>query len=147
MRLNRIILPILAAMVVAILFAGFACAQQNAGMPRIENARLETRVVSGSLDATFQSITAQAENPEWAGYSVPEIPGDRSNCCWNNGDGGCGKCNLEKEHGSFSGMKSENRTVALEGTRQLTVLYRVEGKHVTKIRIASEDCTLDAGGL
>src|SRR5215472_17003076 len=138
MKLNRTIFPILAAMVVVILSAGFACAQQNPGMPPIENAKLETRTVSGSLDATFQSITGQADKPEWVGSSVPEIPGDRSNCCWNNGDGGCGKCNLEKEHDSISGAKSENRTVDLEGARQLTVLYRLEGKRVMKIRIASE---------
>jgi hypothetical protein len=147
MKLNRTIFPIFVAAGIAILFAGFTRAQQNAGTPRIENAKLETRAVSGSLDATFQSITAQAEKAEWVGYSAPEISGDRSNCCWNNGDGGCGKCYLEKEHGSISGSSSENHTVELEGARQLTVLYRLEGKRVTKIRIASEDCTLDAGGL
>jgi len=147
MRINRAIFQIAAGMAIAILFAGCVCAQQNTGMPPIENAKLETRTVSGSLDATFQSITAQADKPEWVGYAVPEIAGDRSNCCWNNSDGHCGKCNLEKEHDSISGAKSENHTVELEGARQLTVLYRLEGKRVMKIRIASEDCTLDAGGL
>src|SRR4029077_5298747 len=31
--------------------------------------------------------------------------------------------------------------------RQLLVLYRLEAKQVVQIRVASEDCTLDAGGL
>jgi len=35
----------------------------------------------------------------------------------------------------------------MEGARQLVVLYRLEAKQVVKIRVASEDCTLDAGGL
>jgi len=29
----------------------------------------------------------------------------------------------------------------------LVVLYRLEAKQVVKIRVASNDCTLDAGGL
>ena len=33
------------------------------------------------------------------------------------------------------------------GARQLVVLYRVEAKRVVQIRVASDDCTLDAGGL
>jgi HEAT repeat protein len=35
----------------------------------------------------------------------------------------------------------------LEGARQLWVLYRLDAGRVDRIRIASEDCTLDAGGL
>jgi HEAT repeat protein len=37
--------------------------------------------------------------------------------------------------------------VKLEGSRQLIVLYRLEAKQVVKIRVASDDCVLDAGGL
>jgi HEAT repeat protein len=38
-------------------------------------------------------------------------------------------------------------TVKLEGARQLAVLFRLQSKKVTRIRVASQDCTLDAGGL
>jgi HEAT repeat protein len=43
--------------------------------------------------------------------------------------------------------RSESKTVKLEGPWQWIVLLRVEKKSVMRIRIASEDCTLDAGGL
>src|SRR5206468_1049921 len=35
----------------------------------------------------------------------------------------------------------------LEAARRLVVLYRLEAKQVVKIRVASEDCVMDAGGL
>jgi len=37
--------------------------------------------------------------------------------------------------------------VQLEGSRQLVVLFRLENKQVIRVREASENCTLDAGGL
>jgi HEAT repeat protein len=39
------------------------------------------------------------------------------------------------------------KTVRLEGPQNLFVLFRAEAKRVGKIRVASEDCELDAGGL
>ncbi len=141
------------AVFVAALFAGWTLnAGQAAETPQIVNAKLETRTVNGSLADTFRGIEAQAEHPEWIGYSVAEIAGDRTVCCgnFNDGYGSCGTCRLEKEN-SFtsktSGNSAQKGTVELEGSRQLVVLFRLEGKQVTKIREASEDCTLDAGGL
>jgi HEAT repeat protein len=135
------------------LFAGWTLnAKQAAETPQTVNAKLEKRTVSGSLAGTFRGIEAQAKQPEWIGYSVPEIAGDRTVCCgnFNNGYSGCGTCRLEKENGftsKTSGTSAQKGTVELEGSRQLVVLFRLEGKRVTKIREASEDCTLDAGGL
>src|SRR5438874_2454476 len=51
--------------------------QAGADMPRVENAKAETRPVAGTLEATFRGILAQAENPEWVGYSVDQVAGDR----------------------------------------------------------------------
>ena len=116
--------------------------------PRIVNAKLETRAAGTSLDATLREIAAAAEKPEWVGYSVDEIAGEHGVCCnrnWN--DGNCGTCRLEKENGGTASTTHADGNVKLEGTRQLVVLYRLEAKQVVKIRVASEDCTLDAGGL
>ena len=129
-----------------------ATLQAGNEMPRVESAQAETRAVTGSLDAAFRGILAQAEKPEWVGYSVDEIPGDRSMCCGNWNDGaGCGTCRLENDHNWTSGSKKGGNqidgTVKLEGSRQLVVLFRLEAKQVDRIRVASEDCTLDAGGL
>ena len=129
-----------------------ATTQANVEMPRVESAQPETRAVTGSLEATFRGILAQAEKPEWVGYNVDDISDDRNMCCGNWNDGaGCGTCRLENDHNWTSGSKKgDNYTggaVKLEGSRRLVVLFRLEAKQVDRIRVASEDCTLDAGGL
>jgi len=121
---------------------------QAADSPRIENAKLETRAVGASLNETIHEIAGSAEKAEWVGYHVDQIAGERGVCCDNNWNGGnCGTCRLEKENGGASGTAHTDGNVKLEGSRQLIVLYRLEAKQVIKIRVASEDCTLDAGGL
>jgi hypothetical protein len=125
-----------------------AAVAQTADSPRIENAQLETRSAGASLDATMREIVASADKAEWVGYHVDEVAGERGVCCdntWN--DGNCGTCRLEKENGGRSGTTHTDGSVKLEGSRQLIVLYRLEAKQVVKIRVASDDCTLDAGGL
>lgn len=123
-------------------------APQTAPMPRIENAKLESRAVASSLDATLRGITAQAEKPQWVGYAVDQITGERSVCCGNyRDDAGCGSCNLEKNHDGNTSAKQESGPVALEATGELFVLFRLEAKQVMRIRVASAGCTLDAGGL
>jgi len=116
--------------------------------PRVENAKLETRAVSSTLDATIRDLARTAEKPEWVGYLVEQIPGEHGACCNNNwNDGNCGTCRLEKEDGRMSVATPANGSLKLEGGRQLVVLYRLDARQVAKIRVASEDCTLDAGGL
>lgn len=131
------------------LFAPAAqAAPQNAGMPRIENAKVETRQVTGTLDATLRELAAKADKPEWAGYSVDHIAGEHSVCCGNYRDGGgCGTCNLEKDRSTASTTTNSAATVKLEGARQLVVVFRLEAKQVMRVQVASEDCTLDVGGL
>jgi len=133
----------------AMLFASAAhAAQRTAEMPRLENAKIETRQVTGSLEATLRDLAGKAEKPEWVGYSVDQIAGERSVCCGNYHDGeSCGTCNLEKDHDGTASTRQKTGTVKLEGPRQLVVLLRLEAKQVMRVRVASEDCTLDAGGL
>jgi hypothetical protein len=114
----------------AILFAaGAQAAQQSAEMPRVENAKVEKRAVTGTLDATFRELAGKPENAEWIGYSVDQIAGERSVCC--------GTCNLEKEHDGTTTTTQKSGTVKLEGARQLVVLFRLEAKQVMRIRVAS----------
>jgi hypothetical protein len=121
---------------------------QTTETPRIENARLETRAAGASLDATMREIAGTTEKAQWVGYHVDQVAGERGVCCNNNwNDGNCGTCRLEKENGGSSTTTRTDGNVKLEGSRQLVVLYRLEAKQVLKIRVASDDCTLDAGGL
>src|SRR5437879_8479675 len=123
-------------------------AAQAAETPRIENAKLATRAVGASRDATFREIADTAEKAVWVGYPVDQVAGNREACCNNNwNDGNCGTCRLEKENGGTTSTTHTDGNVKLEGSRQLIVLYRLEAKQVVKIRVASNDCTLDAGGL
>ena len=125
-----------------------ATPQAGTEMPRVESARAETRAVTGTLDATFRGILAQAEKAEWVGYGVDEIAGERNVCCgnWDNREG-CGTCKLEKDHEATGGTTHVDGVVKLEGSRRLVVLFRLEARQVARIRVASEDCALDAGGL
>ncbi len=125
--------------------------QAGAAMPRIENGKVETRAVTGSLDAAVRGIAAQAEKPEWVGYGVNQIAGEHNTCCgsYRSSDGYCGTCRLERDHNENGGttIVPPAGTLKLEGPRQLIVLFRLEAKQVVRVRIASEDCTLDVGGL
>jgi len=121
---------------------------QAADVPHIENSKLETRAVGASLEATIRELVGKAEGPEWVGYSVDTVAGEHGVCCNNSwSDGNCGTCRLEKENGQVTGTKRADGNVKLEGSRHLVVLYRLEARQVVKIRVASTDCTLDAGGV
>jgi hypothetical protein len=115
--------------------------------PRVTNARMETRAVSGSLDATFRAVVNQQSVPAWIGYAAPMIAGDRSLCCWNSNNGiTCQGCMLEPGTASFPATAASG-TVHLEGATEFYVFFRVEAKQVEKIRTFSVDCNVDAGGL
>jgi len=121
------------------------CAAAFAQQPRVENARLETRAVSGGLESTLRGILAAQSAPAWIGYSVPIVPGDHQMCCWNN-NVKCG-CSLEPRDHDQVFVSNNNQTVKLEGQKELVVLFRVENRQIGKIRAFTPDCTLDAGGL
>jgi hypothetical protein len=96
-----------------------------AGQPaRIQNAKLETRSAAGGLEGVFRSITAATTSPAWIAYSVPISEGDHHMCGWQS-----------------SGK------MLLEGAKDLVVLYRVEEHEMKKLRLATDDCEIDAGGL
>lgn len=84
-------------------------------------AALGTMVLSAQ---TFREAVAAAERPAWIAYTVPIIAGQHQMCNWN-----------------------EKRKLMLEGARELTVLFRVEKRAVQKIRVATEECEIDAGEL
>jgi len=134
--------------------AAFVCvsaASQSTDSPQVENARLEKEALAGPLAAEVKAWTAKAEQPQWLGYSVPQMGREHTMCCgdyggsWGNG---CGHCRLEDhENGTNMTSKDEPRTAKLEAPRSIAVLYRAEKKRITKIRVVSLECSIDAGGL
>ena len=139
-----------AIVAIAVVTVDVAIAQQ-VEVPQVENARLEKKALSGPLNAEVKSWAAQASQPQWLGYAVPQIGRERMMCCgdhdgsWGNS---CGHCRLEEGHGDTNmTSREEPGTTKLEAPRSIAVLFRAENKHVTKIRLVSLECSLDAGGL
>ncbi|HVY93627.1 MAG TPA: hypothetical protein VHA14_12785, partial [Bryobacteraceae bacterium] len=116
-------------LIACLLFATALLAQQ----PTIENTRLETRAVNGTVAA---ELTSLGRGPYWAGWSEPIIPGQHGDVCswYRNGN--------YNDSGRTPGAP-----VRLEGEIALVVLVRVENGQVGEIMRSSPDCHLDAGGL
>src|SRR5271163_3138301 len=149
MKVQKLLLKLAGGLVLGALLPGLALAAQEGaadGAPRLVNAEKETQAVSGGLAATVQTIATHSDKAEWIGYGVERVAGQQSACCGNYNDGEiCGTCRLESENRGFT--TSKNDSVKLEGGHRLVVLLRVEDRKVMRIRIASDDCTLDAGNL
>ncbi len=118
----------------------------------VEGGKLELRPLSGSFSDTVNRWAAATSKAEWLGYSVAEVKGDRSVCCGDGGRGhssNCGPCRLEGRNYSESISSKDSGSpgkVHLEGQRELAVLLRAESGKLTKIRIFSVECRVDAGG-
>jgi len=170
MRLRKSLLAALLILLVA--GGGVSRAKQSGGsrtgteqgdLPRIENAKVERRNVAGTLAVTMADLEKGATGPVWVGYGVVAVAGERSICCGNDSDSSaqrCGKCALETDRDGQNGTKAANGdnhtdshsganqgAVKLEGGQRLVVLFRLQDKHLTRVKVASEDCVLDAGGL
>ena len=151
---NSLVMAIVAAVLFSIVpsraHAGQAATggERTADLPQIENAKLTRRAATHPLAEEVKTWAEAASEAQWLGYAVPAVNGDRVMCCggnWN-GNGNCGNCRLEDgDHGNTD--SSAKPTVALEGPRKIILLYRAQGKKIGKIRMVSEDCMLDAGGL
>ena len=117
--------------------------------PRLTNGEVRTTAASGALTRAAIENAAGKAGTAWVGYAVPIVAGEHSMCCWNgDANGCCNGCRLERTTGSGSFVSQPSGSpVKLEGSTQLYVLYRVESGSINRIRIFSEDCALDAGGL
>ena len=127
----------------------FAAAWSAEAQPRLSNGELRPAPVSGNLTrAAIERVAPGA--PAWVGYAVPSVPGEHHMCCWNGGGNGgcCDGCRLEPgTSGTMSTPPPRTGPIPLEGSRQFFVLYRVEKGQIDRIRLFSEECPLDGGGL
>jgi hypothetical protein len=130
--------------------SGAVAQDTDKSVPQVDNARIERRTVAVSLAAEVKQWSERADRAQWLGYAVPQIAGERTMCCgdsegsWGNG---CGHCKLEDGDRGINMSSRDGGTAKLEGPRNLVVLLRAENKRLTKIRVVSEECTLDAGSL
>jgi HEAT repeat protein len=141
MRSPRVVRSLLVALALS------PSAHAAADVPGLVNARAETHMIASSLVREMPAILGSHPGPFWMGYAVP-ASGKHRTCCWSSSEeGGCGGCRLEGDGAQGSFQKNRAEPVPLEGAARMRVLLRAEGGQVTRVRIVSEDCGLDAGGL
>jgi hypothetical protein len=137
--------------ILGLLFLGPGCMEVKAGQSQFVNSAVQTRAISQSVQSSVRQIAEESSQPVWIAYEVPAIAGDHAVCCGNyygkREEGYCGTCNLEEKHGDSVVEQHQGTTLKLEQEAQLIVLLRVSEKRVMRIRIASSNCTMDAGGL
>jgi hypothetical protein len=108
--------------------------------PRIQNARLDTRAATPTLESAFRAIVQTQTEPAWIGYTIPRAPRQ------NGGDESSWGCSLEDGRSTMI-VRDINTPVPLEGPATLLVLFRIASQKVQRIRMLAPDCLLDAGGL
>jgi hypothetical protein len=109
-----------------------AAAPAFAQTPAVVNGTLESRAATQSVEREITAIMSRVSGPAWVGYAVPANRRDSQDGCWTSGDG-LGRTRVGP--------------VKLEGSDTVFVLYRIADRSVQRIRIASPECPLDAGGL
>jgi hypothetical protein len=120
----------------------------TAAPSHVTNARVETRSAASGLAPVVKAELAARGGPAWLGWSVPATERS-SSCCWSSDDAGtssCRGCALEGERRLEVQGRGDD-PVKLEGSDRIRVLLRAESGRVGKIRVFSEDCPVDAGGL
>ena len=93
-----------------------------AGQGRITNGQIETRAAAQSVEREIAAATSRG-GARWVGYRIKVATGRRSMDC------------LERSH------------IALEGATEVSLLARFEGTPLTRLRTATPECEIDAGGL
>jgi hypothetical protein len=97
--------------------AAFALAQA-----RVTNAQVDTRQTTQSVEREVAALAARKDD-RWIGYRIQVARGRRGMECY------------------------ERTKIALEPAREIFVLARLEAGEVVRIRTATPECEIDAGGL
>jgi HEAT repeats len=104
-------------MTALLLTAALALAQSH-----IANGQLETRSAAQPLEREIATTTARG-GARWVGYRIRIVGGRRSMDCF------------------------DRSRIALESATELSILARFEGTTLMRLRTATADCEIDAGGL
>src|SRR5438445_1473439 len=134
---------------IIILTVAAPCVAQEA---RLVNAKTEIRAVTSGLEKEFRSLVKNQVEPAWVGYAVSAVEGNHHICCYASEEWRKpallrrGRCKLE---GRDDGMNFNTNGDNSEGENptHVLVLFRVADKSVGKIRVFTDDCELDGGGL
>jgi HEAT repeat protein len=92
------------------------------GQGRIANGQVETRVIAQTLEREIASVATRS-GARWIGYRMRIAGGRRSMDC------------LDRSR------------IALEPAAEILLLARIEAGTLVRLRTATPDCEIDAGGL
>jgi hypothetical protein len=92
------------------------------GQSRITNGQIDTHAATQSVEREIAAATSRG-GVRWIGYRIKVAAGRKSMDC------------LERTH------------IALEGASEVSILARFEGTAITRLRTATPECEIDAGGL
>jgi hypothetical protein len=136
-----------------------ACASASAQQPPVVvNGRVTTSPAGAAFPQSFRNLISSPGETTWVGYAVPVVDRARLMCCDGSGremaggDGlSSGGCRLESSRDQSPAeprptQGAAPRTVQLEGSDRIAVLFRVVARSIERIRVVSADCVLDAGG-
>ena len=128
-----------------ILAAVLASAAPVAAQPRLINARVAEHTAGASLDATFRRLASGIVEPAWIAYAAPVENPEAQMCCFGSDWTVAGRCALEPGASSNVIVRNERDVVRLEA-ESFFIFYRVENRRVTRVRMFSEECGIDAVG-
>lgn len=117
---------VVASLVTLTCCAASAAAQQ----PPITNGQVATQPAAAPFAQAFTSLVSSETAIAWIGYAVPTSRAQRDMDCHGNTD-----------------LVRRGGTVKLEGSDRMVVMFRVVDRRVERLRMFSDDCQLDAGGL
>jgi hypothetical protein len=123
----------------------------GAEQPHLVNARVEARSGAG-LEEQLRALANEQVQPAWAGYAVRAVAGHHHLCCSGYTNHHIpsilqpGGCKLEGPNDGMNFQLNDDEGLA-GGSSNIVVLFRLADKAVGKIRVFSDDCELDAGGL
>jgi HEAT repeat protein len=107
--------------VIALLLAA-ALAPGQAPARNVTNAQVDTRQAAQTIEREVAALAARKDD-RWVAYRIPVGTGRRSMECY------------------------ERSRITLEPAREIFVLARLEGGTIVRLRTATPDCEIDAGGL
>ena len=106
--------------------------------PEVANARIET-AAAGGLAAAMRRAGGSGD-PVWVAWAVPVAPGQGYTCCLDR-NFKSSRCMLESHNQSWGSSSRDQRA-----DPELTILARIQGGKVGRVRSVSASCPMDAGG-
>jgi len=104
-----------------------------------------------TLQQRVDAVAAKGGGATWIEYRVPTVGGSRHMCCFDVSRGRecCGRCRLEGGDGVFltSDPQPAPARIVVEPPSEMRVFARIENGSVTRVRIFSLDCDVDADGI